>query len=86
MADNPTRGRLTCAMAGIAVRTLRERRGVSQERLGFLSGVDRPAIGGIERGVRWGLLHTYDRLLVGMGVTWAEFGAELDRLAGRDGK
>jgi transcriptional regulator with XRE-family HTH domain len=74
------RSLLTRELAGRAVHTLRQRRLLSQEKLGRLSGVDRPAIGSMERGERWGLLLTYDKLLMGLGATWTEFGAELDRL------
>lgn len=37
---------------GEAIRDLRKARGVSQEKLGFLSNLDRTYIGGIERGER----------------------------------
>jgi transcriptional regulator with XRE-family HTH domain len=71
---------LTRKQAGRALHTLRERRLLSQEKLGRVSGVDRPAIGSMERGERWGLLLTYDKLLAGLGATWTELGAELDRI------
>ena len=37
---------------GDAVRQARKRRGLSQEQLGFESGLDRTYISGVERGVR----------------------------------
>lgn len=37
---------------GAAVRTCREQLGLSQEQLGFRSGLDRTYVSGIERGVR----------------------------------
>jgi transcriptional regulator with XRE-family HTH domain len=82
MPDHATKRRslLTREQAGRALQALRKRRQLSQEKLGVLSGVDRPAIGSMERGERWGLLLTYDKLLAGLGTTWTEFGAELDRL------
>jgi transcriptional regulator with XRE-family HTH domain len=84
MPDQPQRRRslLTREQAGRALHALRERRSLSQEKLGRLSGVDRPAIGSMERGERWGLLLTYDKLLAGLGASWSELGAELDRLVG----
>jgi transcriptional regulator with XRE-family HTH domain len=74
------RSLLTKEQAGRALHCLRHRRLLSQEKLGRLSGVDRPAIGSMERGERWGLLVTYDKLLMGLGATWTELGAEIDRI------
>lgn len=87
MTDHPQRRRslLTREQAGRAIHALRQRRSLSQEKLCRLSGVDRPAIGSMERGERWGLLLTYDKLLAGLGATWAELGAELDRLIANKG-
>lgn len=79
------RSLLTCEQAGRALKTLRKKRLLSQEKLGRLGGVDRPAIGSMERGERWGLLLTYDKLLAGLGATWTELGAELDRLIANKG-
>jgi len=39
----------------------------------------------MERGERWGLLLTYDKLLAGLGATWTELGAELDRIIANKG-
>lgn len=79
------RSLLTREQAGRAIHMLRARRSLSQEKLGRLSGVDRPAIGSMERGERWGLLLTYDKLLAGLGATWTELGAELDRILATKG-
>ena len=79
------RSLLTRQQAGRALHALRSRRLLSQEKLGRLSGVDRPAIGSMERGERWGLLLTYDKLLAGLGATWTELGAELDRIIANKG-
>lgn len=87
MADHAPKRRslLTRQQAGRALHALRARRLLSQEKLGRLSGVDRPAIGSMERGERWGLLLTYDKLLAGLGATWTELGAELDRIIANKG-
>ncbi len=83
MAPNPSRRRalLTCEKVGRAVRVLRERRGLSQAKLSALAGVDRPALGSIERGKQWGILSTYDKLLLAMNASWIEFATVLDMLA-----
>jgi transcriptional regulator with XRE-family HTH domain len=85
MADQPPKHRslLSREEAGRALHALRERHQLSQEKLARVSEVDRPGIGAMERGERWGLLSTYDRLLAGLGATWTEFGAELDRQLGK---
>ncbi len=47
---------------GEAVRAIREKRGISQEDLGFDAELDRTYISGIERGVRNPTLKTIQRL------------------------
>jgi transcriptional regulator with XRE-family HTH domain len=37
---------------GLAIREFRNKRGISQERLALISGVDRGYMGGVERGER----------------------------------
>lgn len=39
-------------IVGFNVKTLRENRGLSQEELGFLAGIDRTYVSGVERGLR----------------------------------
>lgn len=48
----PDRTRRFQVAFGGAVRAFREQLGVSQEELGFRSGLDRTYVSGIERGVR----------------------------------
>ena len=54
---------------GAAVRDLRERRGLSQEDLGFEADLDRTYVSGIERGVRNPTLTTIWKLAEALGVT-----------------
>ena len=53
---------------GDAVREARERRGLSQEALGFESELDRTYISGIERGVRNPTLKTILRICRALGI------------------
>jgi len=53
---------------GEAVREAREKLGISQEDLGFESGLDRTYISGIERGVRNPTLKTIHRLCRALGA------------------
>jgi transcriptional regulator with XRE-family HTH domain len=53
---------------GEAIRELRDRGGMSQERLGLESGVHRNYIGGIERAERQPTLATVATLAVTLGV------------------
>jgi transcriptional regulator with XRE-family HTH domain len=64
---------------GRVLRTFREARGLTQERLAHLADVDRTYIGSVERGERnpsfenlWFLLHA-------LKVSWADLGEALDR-------
>ena len=61
-----------CAQFGKRLRQLRRERGLSQERLGFLTGLDRTYISGIERGVRNVSLKNIARLAKALGVSLAE--------------
>lgn len=54
---------------GINVRNLREARGLSQERFGFESGLDRTYVSAIERGVRNPTVVVVERIAVALGVS-----------------
>ena len=53
---------------GRAVRDLRQRDGLSQEELGFRSGLHRTYVGGVERGERNLTLRSVERLAAKVGV------------------
>ena len=53
---------------GEAVRAERERKGLSQEALGFEAELDRTYVSGIERGVRNPTVVTIRRLAAALGV------------------
>lgn len=57
---------------GQAVRQFREERGLSQERLGQITGLHRNYIGGVERGELNPTLRTIKRLAAGLGVSGSD--------------
>ncbi len=57
------------AAFGEAVRRRRKRLGLSQEALGFVSGLDRTYVSGIERGVRNPTLRIIWRLAEALSTT-----------------
>ena len=65
---------------GNVIRELRKKKGLSQEQLGFLSGLDRSYVGGIERGERnlsfSNLLRVSDALGVSLLVVFQDFDKE----------
>ncbi len=67
---------------GALVKRLRLEGGLSQERLGELSGLHRNYIGAIERAERTPSIVTADRLARALGTTLAEVFAELERRSG----
>jgi transcriptional regulator with XRE-family HTH domain len=67
------------------IRSFRQARELSQERLADLAELDRTYLGGIERAKRRPTFNALERLLAALDVGWAEFGAELDKAAKRRG-
>jgi transcriptional regulator with XRE-family HTH domain len=70
-------------MVAAVLISFRKQRGISQEKFAALANVDRTYVGGIERGERRASFVVIEKLLVALDVTWAEFGAALDREAKR---
>jgi transcriptional regulator with XRE-family HTH domain len=58
------------------VRRIRVRKGISQERLAFDSGIDRSYLGGVERATENPTVDLLDRLAVTLEVPLAELFAE----------
>lgn len=68
---------------GAVLRSFRVRAGLSQEALASRAGMHRTYVGQVERSERNPTFDSLERLLGACGVTWTEFGMELDRAAGR---
>ena len=68
MADNSS----VTERFGQRIRALRKERGLSQEELAELSGLDRTYISGIERGLRNVALRNIEALAQALGVSMAE--------------
>ena len=64
---------------GSTLRRFRKERGLSQDRLANLAGVDRAYVGGIERAERHPTWEVLERLLATLDVSWGEFGRGLDQ-------
>jgi transcriptional regulator with XRE-family HTH domain len=63
---------------GAAIRTLRMRRRLTQEKLAALSHLDRSFVGQIERGESNVSFLNVMRLLAGLKANWSELAALLD--------
>ena len=68
MADNVS----ITARFGARIRTLRKERGLSQEALAELSGLDRTYISGIERGLRNVALRNIEALAQALNISMSE--------------
>jgi transcriptional regulator with XRE-family HTH domain len=83
MVSVPRHSRSDAQTLATVLIALRKQRGLSQEKFAAQSQVDRAYVGGIERGKRKPSFFVIEKLLAGLDVTWAEFGAALDREAKR---
>src|SRR4051794_11155835 len=63
---------------GAAVRELRRTRGLSQEGLAALAGIDRAYMGGIERGQRNPTLSMIQRVAEGLEIPMSELFREIE--------
>jgi transcriptional regulator with XRE-family HTH domain len=70
---------------GAAVRELRARRGMSQEELGFVSGLHRNYVGAIERGEINATFRILLKLERGLGLPLAELVRLYERNVGEGG-
>jgi transcriptional regulator with XRE-family HTH domain len=68
------------------LRDLRINRGFTQERLEFISGLHRTYVSSTERGERNISFEALSRWLGALGVSWAEFGGEIDKRARKGAK
>ena len=76
-----TRHRSNRHALGATLRDFRERRGFSQEQLGYAAGLHRTYIGGVERGERNPSFDSIDRILRAVGMNWEVFGRVLEERA-----
>jgi transcriptional regulator with XRE-family HTH domain len=58
---------------GVALKAVRERKNLSQEKLAKISGIDRTFISHIENGGRNVSIETLEKLLIGMKVGFVTF-------------
>jgi ribosome-binding protein aMBF1 (putative translation factor) len=67
----------------ICLRTLREKKGISQENLALESDINRGYMSGMERGRHSPTLEMIYKFLPALGVTFTEFAAEFERSVNR---
>jgi transcriptional regulator with XRE-family HTH domain len=67
----------------LCVSELRERLGLSQEKLAGQAGIDRAYMSRMERGTNSPTLRMLYKLCAGFGISFGEFAAELDRCVRR---
>jgi transcriptional regulator with XRE-family HTH domain len=79
----PERSQASVAL-GLAVREVRRRVGLSQEELGFRSGLHRTYVGGIERGERNPSWMNIVKLAQALSVSPAELVARAEQLGPLD--
>lgn len=80
-----TRARRECELFGLAVRTLREQQGLSQEALAELAELHRTYIGSVERGQRNLSLNNIHVIASALGVAASDLLAQAESY-GRDRK
>jgi transcriptional regulator with XRE-family HTH domain len=78
---DPSHGRT----ASVPLRRSRKERGLSQDRLANLAGIDRAYMGGIERAERHPTWEVIERLLAALDVGWSDFGRALQPGANEHG-
>ena len=67
------------AKLGRVLRHLRDTAGLTQEQLGYRARLHRNYVGSAERGERNVSFDALNRWLSALEITWADFGAALDR-------
>jgi transcriptional regulator with XRE-family HTH domain len=70
-------GRPDLQALAVTLRALRKAKGYTQESFAYDAGLDRGFVGAAERGERNLGFRKLRQLMIGLGVTWVEFGAAL---------
>jgi transcriptional regulator with XRE-family HTH domain len=69
---------LSRSALGDLLRTLRTRRGLSQEAVADLVGMDRSYLGRVENGKARATFEIVERLLIALDATWHDFAQAVD--------